>query len=247
MNQLKENVVLVTGGALGIGAAIVRSAARAGARLAIVDRNIEAAEALAKEIDGARAYSADVASFDDMQRVCAAIVGDFGRLDGAVNNAGISGEMGPLSVCSPENWARVIGINLTGVFNSVKAELAHMLPAGKGSIVNMASLAGVLAETNLPAYVAAKHGVVGLTKAVAVDHGRQGIRCNAICPAFVRTPMTEPLFSDPGFVEIMNGRQPMGRTVTSEEVANIAVFLLSEGSSGMTAGVHLADGGIAIT
>jgi NAD(P)-dependent dehydrogenase (short-subunit alcohol dehydrogenase family) len=247
MTELKDKVVLVTGGALGIGAAIVERAARAGARLAIVDRNLAAAEALAKTINGAKAYAANVAQLDDMQRVCAEVVKDFGRLDGAVNNAGISGELGPLTDCTSENWANVIGINLTGVFNSVKAELAHMLPAERGSIVNMASLAGVLAEHNLPAYVAAKHGVVGLTKAVAIDHGRQGIRCNAICPAFVKTPMTEPLFSDPGFVSMMNGRQPMGRTVTAEEVANIAVFLLSDASSGMTAGVHLADGGIAFT
>jgi NAD(P)-dependent dehydrogenase (short-subunit alcohol dehydrogenase family) len=247
MYELTGNVVLVTGGAIGIGASIVKRAARAGAKLAIVDRNLAAAEALAREIGGAKAYSADVANFGDMERVCGEIVKDFGRLDGAVNNAGISGEMGPIAACSPENWAAVIGINLTGVFNSVKAELAHMLPAGRGSIVNMASLAGVLAEANLASYVAAKHGVVGLTKAVALDHGRQGIRCNAICPAFVRTPMTEALFNDPGFVSMMNGRQPMGRTVTADEVADIAVFLLGEGSSGMTAGVHLADGGIAIT
>jgi NAD(P)-dependent dehydrogenase (short-subunit alcohol dehydrogenase family) len=247
MYELTGKVILVTGGAAGIGAAIVRRAAQAGARLAILDRNIETAEALASELDGAKAYSADVASFDDMQRVCAAIVSDFGRLDGAVNNAGIGGDMAPVGECTPENWAKVISINLTGVFNSVKAELAHMLAAGSGSIVNMASLAGVLSEANLPAYVASKHGVVGLTKAVAVDHGRQGIRCNAICPAYVRTPMTDPLFNDPGFVAMMNGRQPMGRTVTAEEVADIAVFLLGEGSSGMTGGVHLADGGIAIT
>lgn len=247
MTELKDSVVLVTGGAVGIGAAIVCRAALAGARVAIVDRNVTAAEALAAKISGAKAYSADVVQFTDMQQVCTQIVKDFGRLDGAVNNAGISGEIGPLTACSPENWANVIGINLTGVFNSVKAELEHMLPAGRGSIVNIASLAGVLAENNLPAYVAAKHGVVGLTKATAVDHGRQGIRCNAVCPAFVNTPMTAPLFDDPGFVAMMNGRQPMGRTVTAEEVANIAVFLLSDSSSGMTGGVHLADGGIAIT
>lgn len=247
MRDLQDKVILVTGGALGIGAAVARRAVVHGAQVAIVDRNLPAAEALAAEIGNARAYAADVSSFTDMERVCASVVADFGRIDGAVNNAGIGGEFAPTAACSLDNWNAVIGVNLTGVYYSMKAELAHMLSAGRGSIVNMASMAGVLAEQNLPAYVASKHGVVGLTKSAAVDHGRQGIRCNAVCPAFVRTPLTEPLFADPNFVAMLNARQPLGRTVTAEEVAEATVFLLSDRAGGMTAGVHLLDGGIGVT
>ena len=247
MRDLQDKVVLVTGGAMGIGAAVVRRAVAEGAQVAIIDRDLAAAEALAADTGSARAYAADVSSFPEMERVCARIAGDFGRLDGAVNNAGIGGQFGPVAACTLENWNAVISVNLTGVLHSMKAELAWMLPAGRGSIVNMASMAGVLAEQNLPAYVASKHGVVGLTKSAAVDHGRQGIRCNAVCPAFVRTPLTEPLFANPDFVAMVNARQPMGRTVTAEEVAETTVFLLSDRAGGMTGSVHLLDGGIGAT
>ncbi|WP_298374169.1 SDR family oxidoreductase [Azospirillum sp.] len=247
MRDLQDKVVLVTGGAVGIGAAVVRSAVAHGAQVAIIDRMAAAAAALAAEVGNARAYAADVADFAAMEEVCARIVADFGRLDGAVNNAGVGGEFAPVAACTLDNWNAVIAVNLTGVFYSMKAELAHMLPAGRGAIVNMASMAGLLAEANLPAYVASKHGVVGLTKSAAVDHGRDGIRCNAVCPAFVRSPLTEPLFANPDFVAMMNARQPMGRTVTAEEVAETTVFLLSDRAGGMTGSVHLLDGGIGAT
>ncbi len=244
MLELEGKVILVTGAAVGIGAAVVRRAAAAGARVAILDVNLEGAQALAADIPNARAYRADAANFAEMEQTCAQIVADFGRLDGAVNNAGIGGAFGPIASCTPENWHKVIAVNLTGVFYSMKAELAPMIASGGGAIVNMSSLAGVLAEPNLPAYIASKHGVVGLTKSAAVDHGRDGIRCNAVCPAFVKTPMTEALFADPGFSSMVNARQPMGRTVTAEEVAEVAVFLLSDRSGGMTGSVHLVDGGV---
>ncbi|MGJ4925511.1 SDR family NAD(P)-dependent oxidoreductase [Bradyrhizobium sp. HKCCYLS2038] len=247
MSSLKDKVVLVTGAATGIGAAIARRAGAAGAKVAVVGRNEASALAVAVEIEGARAYGADVSDLGEMQRVCAEVVRDFGRLDGAVNNAGIGGEFGPVGACTSDNWSAVLAVNLTGVFYSVKAELEHMLPSGGGSIVNMASVAGLLAEANLPAYIASKHGVVGLTKSVAIDYGRAGVRCNAVCPAYVHTPLTEPLFSQPAFVDMMNARQPMGRTVTAEEVADVAVFLLSDAANAMTGGVHLTDGGIAVT
>lgn len=247
MLELEGKVILVTGGAAGIGAAVVRRAAAAGARVAILDLDLAAAQALAAEVPLARAYQADAADFTRMEQVCAQVVADFGRLDGAVNNAGIGGAFAPVAACTPENWNRVIAVNLTGVFYSMKVELAQMLPTGGGSIVNMSSVGGLLAELNLPAYVAAKHGVVGLTKSAAVDHGRDGIRCNAVCPAFVLTPLTAPLFNDPGFVAMMNARQPMGRVVTAEEVAEVTTFLLSDRSGGMTGSVHLVDGGISAT
>ncbi len=245
MTELSGAVVLVTGAAMGLGEAIARRAAAAGAGVALVDRDVAAARRVAAELSGARAYQADVAALADMERVCAQVVQDFGRLNGAVNNAGIGGEMAPLLGCTPDNWSRVIGINLTGVYNSIRAELPHLLSAGGGSIVNMSSMAGVASELNMPAYTASKHGVVGLTKSVALDYGAQGIRCNAVCPSFVKTPMTLAGMPDPKTWEAIDRLHPIGRAVTAEEVAEVTTFLLSSRAGGMTGSVHLVDGGIA--
>ena len=241
--ELKDKVILITGGASGLGEAIAIKAAAQGARIAIVDRNAEAAEALSQRIDGARGYAAEVGSLEEMERTCRMIVQDFGGLNGAVNNAGIPGDWASVVECRSENWDRVIGVNLTGVFNSLKAELPHILDAGGGSIVNMASVAGLLAQPRAVAYIAAKHGVVGLTKSTAVDFGRRGVRCNAVCPSYVRTPMTETL--DEVAFQQMAQNHPIGRLVTAEEVADVAIFLLGPRSAGITGSVHLVDGGIA--
>lgn len=244
--DLQNKVILVTGGAMGLGEAVVRRAAAAGANVAVVDMNIDAATALAAQLPGARAYAANIAVAAEIERVCDAVVKDFERLDGAVNNAGIGGEFGPLTACSPSNWERTIAVNLTGTFNSLKAELPHLLGAG-GAIVNMASMAGVLAEPNLPAYIASKHGVIGLTKSVALDYGPQGVRCNAVCPSFVKTPMTLAGIPDPAIWEAIAQRHPTRRLVTAEEVADTTVFLLSDRSSGITGAMHLVDGGISVS
>ena len=241
--ELKDKVILITGGASGLGEAIAIKAAAQGARIAIVDRNAEAAEALSQRLGGARGYGAEVGSLEDMERTCRKVAEDFGGLNGAVNNAGIPGDWATVVECSRENWDRVIGVNLTGVFNSLKAELPHILDAGGGSIVNMASVSGLLAQPQAVAYIAAKHGVVGLTKATAIDFGRRGVRCNAVCPSYVRTPMTKTL--DEAVFQQMAQQHPIGRLVTAEEVADVAVFLLSPRSAGMTGSVHLLDGGLA--
>lgn len=246
LGDLEGKVILVTGGAMGLGEAIVRGGSALGARMAVVDRNQDAATALAAQVAGARAYTGDVTSLAEMERVCADIVADFGRLDGAVNNAGIGGEWGDILECEPSTWDVTLAVNLTGVYNSLKAQIPHIIDAGGGAIVNMASMAGVLAEPRLPAYVAAKHGVVGLTKAVALDFGRRGIRCNAVCPSFIRTPMTEAGLTDPAFWEMITARHPIGRLVTAQEVANVTLFLLSTASGGLTGSVHLLDGGIGV-
>lgn len=244
VKDIEGKVFLVTGGASGLGEAVVRQAGALGARMAVVDRDGGAAAALAAQVPGARAYHADVSVLADMERVCADVVADFGRLDGAVNNAGIGGEWGDIVECTPATWDVTIAVNLTGVYNSLKAEIPHILATGGGSIVNMSSMAGILGEPALPAYVAAKHGVVGLTKSVAVDFGPRGIRCNAVCPSFVRTPMTVNGLPDPAFWEMIEKRHPIRRLVTAEEVANSTIFLLSTASGGMTGSVHLLDGGI---
>ena len=153
--ELKDKVILITGGASGLGEAIAIKAAAQGARIAIVDRNAEAAEALSQRLGGARGYGAEVGSLEDMERTCRKVAEDFGGLNGAVNNAGIPGDWATVVECSRENWDRVIGVNLTGVFNSLKAELPHILNAGGGSIVNMASVSGLLAQPQATAYIAA--------------------------------------------------------------------------------------------
>ncbi len=242
--MLQEKVILVTGGAMGLGEAVVHRIARAGAKVAIVDTNIEAAAQLASRVAGSRAYAADVALRGDMERVCAAIVQDFGHLDGAVNNAGVVGQFAPLADCTSENWDRTIAINLTGVFNSMKAELPHLLARGAGAIVNMASLAGVLAEEAFPAYIASKHGVIGLTKSCALDYGPRGIVCNAVCPSFVKTPMTLAGITDPAVWDHIAAQHPLHRLVTAEEVAETVAFLLS--ATGITGGTHLVDAGVSV-
>jgi len=244
MAELSGAVILVTGAAMGLGEAVARCATAAGAKVALVDRELAAAQKVAGALSGARAYKADVTSATDMERACGEVIRDFGRLTGAVNNAGIGGEKGPLVACSPDNWSRVIGVNLTGVYNSIRAELPHLLAAGGGSIVNMASMAGIVSDINMPAYTASKHGVVGLTKAVALDYGLKNIRCNAVCPSFVQTPMTLAGMPDPKVWEEIAKLHPIGRTVTATEVAEVVTFLLSTRAGGMTGSVHLVDGGV---
>jgi len=173
MAELSGAVILVTGGAMGLGEAIARRATSAGASVALLDRNLTAAVRVARDLPGARAYQADVTAVEEMERVCAQIVADFGKLDGAVNNAGIGGEPGAVLECTPKNWGHVIEVNLTGVFNSVRAELPHLLATGGGSIVNVASMAGVLSDYNHPAYTASKHGV-GRAR---LWHQRHSLQC----------------------------------------------------------------------
>jgi NAD(P)-dependent dehydrogenase (short-subunit alcohol dehydrogenase family) len=138
-------------------------------------------------------------------------------------------------------------VNLTSVFNSAKAELPHIIKSGGGSIVNIASLAGVIGEPNFPAYVASKHGVVGLSKSIAIDYGKQGVRCNAVCPSFAQTPMTLEGFPDQKVWDKIAKRNPTGKLVTAEDVANTVVYLLSPRSGSVNGGTHVVDAGVSIT
>jgi NAD(P)-dependent dehydrogenase (short-subunit alcohol dehydrogenase family) len=243
MTELQGKVILVTGGASGIGEAVVTAAAQAGALVAVVDLDLDAASSVAARHDGARPYQADVSDPAAMAKVCASIVADFGKIDGAVNNAGIVGQPGPLIEGSVENWNKVIAVNLTGVWGSMKAQIPYMLANGGGSIVNMASMAGVLGEEGMAPYTASKHGVVGLTKVAALEYGKAGIRCNAVCPSYVRTPLALGGIPPEQWAAI-DAMHAIGRTVTPEEVANTTVFLLSDKAGGMTGSTHLLDGGI---
>lgn len=246
MALLDGKVIMVTGGTSGIGAAVARRASEEGAHVAIVGRSADTAQAAAAELRNARGYGADVTSASEISAAVEAIARDFGRLDGVVNNAGTGAPFAPVADCAPEHWQRVLDVNLTGVFNCLKAQLAQMLPRGGGSIVNMASLSGFLAEPMLSAYVASKHALIGLTKSVALDYARAGIRCNAICPSFIQTPMTLAGIPDETVWEMIRERHPIGRLVTTEEVADATVFLLSDRASGTTGTTCVIDGGIAV-
>ncbi|MEI6644027.1 MAG: SDR family oxidoreductase [Novosphingobium sp.] len=247
---LEGKVVLVTGGAGGIGAAACSVLAEAGARLVISDIAIEAGQAIA---DGLCAKGhdaifapADLSSEAAIEGLVAATVAHYGRLDGAFNNAGMEQHNTPLDELTLTQWNSVIQIDLTAVFLCIKYQVPAMLKTGGGSIVNTASGLGQIAIPNAVEYIAAKHGVIGITRAAAADYGAKGIRVNAILPGIVRTPMIERLSSEPSFsqhVEKLKMRHLMQRFAEPHEIGEAAKWLLSEGASFVN-GIALAvDGG----
>lgn len=238
-------VALVTGGASGIGAACVLEFARGGARVAIVDLNVELGNQVQAEVKRtggeALVLRVNVADPEAVQKMVADTVAAFGSLDIAVNNAGIGGELNPTGSYSLEGWRKVIDINLHGVFYCMRAEILQMSTQGHGSIVNMSSILGTVGIANSPAYVAAKHGVVGLTKAAALEYGKQGIRINAVGPGFIETPLLDAL--DEQTQEYLRGLHAFGRMGQAPEVASLVAFLGSDQASFLTGGYYLADGG----
>ena len=237
-------VFVVTGGGSGLGEAIVYRLASEGARVAVLDLNEEAAARVAKQAQGARPFVADVSDSQAMVRVMQAVVDHFGRLDGAVNNAGIGGPFVPTAEFPLEWWDRIISVNLSGVFYSLRAEIPHLERNGGGAIVNMSSLAGLLGEKGLAAYSAAKHGVEGLTKIVALEYGLKAIRCNSVCPTFVRTALTAADIPQEAW-DRFAAMHATGRCPTTEDVAGMVAFLLSDDAQSVTGSSHLVDGGIA--
>ena len=238
---------LVTGAASGIGRATAVACAREGARVMLADVDEAGGRAAAAAITGdageARFMIADVTSEPSVAALVAAAVDAFGRLDCAVNNAGITGAMAPLHDLPLEEFRRVIDLNLTGVFLCMKHEIVAM-QGGGGAVVNMASGAGLVPTPALSAYCASKHGVLGLTKTAAVENARSGIRVNAICPGSTDTPMLRRSMAVDAQVEkmILAG-QPGGRLGTPEEIAEAAVWLCSDRASFVTGHSMLVDGG----
>ncbi len=239
-------VALVTGAAGGIGRASAVALAQAGARVMVADvAACDETVALIKNAGGeARALTVNVADEQAVARMVSATVEAFGGLDIAFNNAGVAGVFTKTHDYPADDWARVIAINLTGVWHCMKHELQHMLKAGGGSIINTASVAGLVGMGHAAAYSAAKAGVIGLTKNAAMEYARNNIRINAVCPGGVRTNMTESAdHSLPGFLDRLAKLEPMGRVAAPEEIASAVVWLASDGASFMTGHALPVDGG----
>jgi NAD(P)-dependent dehydrogenase (short-subunit alcohol dehydrogenase family) len=250
--RLEGKVALVTGGASGIGRATALTFTREGAKLIVADMNEDGGQQTVHMIteQGGEAIfvRTDVSQAVEVQALISKAVETYGRLDCAHNNAGISGfgiagDAYTLTAEYPEErWHQVIAVNLTGVWLCMKYEIPQMLSQGSGAIVNTASVAGLIGSRGLAAYVASKHGVVGLTKTAALEYAQQGIRVNCVCPGVIQTPMTERVLRDPARQAQITAR-PMGRVGTPEEVAEAVVWLCSDAASFVTGHTMTVDGG----
>lgn len=247
MKSLEKKVAVITGAAHGIGASCAEIFASRGASVVLADLPDSGGEELAERIRNAdgRAHfiACDVSNPGDVEALMAKTVDQFGALHIGVNNAGIGGEMNPTGDYSIEGWQKVLDVNLTGVFLCMKFQIPHMLKAGGGSIINVASILGQVGFAHAPAYTAAKHGVVGLTRAAAQEYGPQKIRINAIGPAFIDTPMISDLKADKEVFAGIVDSHPIGRIGQPEEVAHFAAFLASDDASFITGSYLPVDGG----
>jgi NAD(P)-dependent dehydrogenase (short-subunit alcohol dehydrogenase family) len=236
----------VTGGGAGLGEAICERLAAEGAAVAVLDYSLEAAQRVTGKLQaqGAKALAleADVTRPEQLKQAIATLLEEFGQLDVAVNNAGVGIPFAPLADQSDDAWARVIAVNLTGVFNSMKAELPHMAERG-GAIINIASITALVGVAGVSPYVAAKHGVLGLTRAAALEYGKQQVRINAVCPTFVRTALTMAELKDEAQWKALDQMHPLGRCASPEEVAAMVAFLGSGDAVMITGGAHAVDGG----
>lgn len=247
MADFKGKVALVTGAASGIGRESALAFARAGAKVVCADITVDAGEETVKMIKdmGGDAFfvKCDVSKEPEVKALIDAAVAHYGRLDCAHNNAGIEGAMGPCAECTEENWDRTIAINLKGVFLCCKYELPVMLKQGGGAIVNTSSVAGLVGFGGIPAYVASKHGVAGLTKTIALDYAKENIRCNAVCPGVINTPMIERFTGgDPAALAAFTATEPVGRLGEPSEIADAVVYLCSDQASFVTGIAMPVDG-----
>jgi NAD(P)-dependent dehydrogenase (short-subunit alcohol dehydrogenase family) len=248
--RLEGKVALVTGGGSGIGRATALAFGREGARVVVADVVVAGGEetaALLKQAGGDATFvKTDVSKAAEVEALIARTVTAYGRLDCAHNNAGIEGVEALTADYPEEDWDRVLAINLKGVWLCMKYELPQMQRQGGGAIVNTASIAGLVGAYRMPAYVASKHGVAGLTRAAALEYAKAGIRVNAVCPGVIRTPMVERFFFSrhPRSEARLAAAEPIGRLGTPEEVAEAVVWLCSDAASFVTGHTMAVDGGM---
>ncbi len=248
MATMDGQVALITGAANGIGRAAALAFGREGANVVLADLDDEAGRAAAVDVADlgvdALFVRTDVAVPADVAALVAQAIERFGRLDAAFNNAGIEGVQAPTAESTLDNWNHVLAVNLTGVFVCMQHEIAEMVARGRGAIVNNSSVAGLVGFAGIPAYTAAKHGVVGLTKTAALDYATQGIRVNAVCPGVIATEMiTRFTHGNDAAAAGLLATEPVGRLGRPEEIADAVVWLCSERASFVTGQAIAVDGG----
>lgn len=249
--DLDGRAALVTGGASGLGRATAVALAHAGVRVLVADVNTamgaETVQLVEEAGSEALFVETDVTRTEAVEAMVAACVAAYGSLDYAVNNAGTTGAGGQVADYDLEDWRRTMALNLDGTFFCLRAELPVMVEQGGGAIVNVASGAGLVGFPGLPAYVASKHGVVGLTRAAALEYAQQGVRVNCVCPGSTRTPMLEGFMGGSARVEkMMVAGVPLGRLGRPDEVAEAIVWLLSDAASFVVGHALAVDGGSVI-
>lgn len=246
MSLLENKVAFVSGGGSGIGRAVAEAYAREGAKVVVSDINVEHGEETVKNIKdkGGEAFfvKGDSSSAADNKHMVEVTVSKYGRLDIACNNAGMGGPAKPTGEYEPADWDRVIALNLNGVFYACRYQLEQMEKNGGGSIVNIASIHGQVAAPNSVAYTASKHGVVGLTKNIAVEYAQKNIRCNAVGPGYIETALLKDNLNK-DMMNAVAAKSAMNRLGTAEEIAELVVFLNSDKSSFTTGSYIIADGG----